>query len=142
MMALPNRKLVTGFFLMVFISTGILATRPPDEEEHYTNLKILSKKITDEEMDRIMHRFNAQLGVTCMYCHVHKKNVPYPLPNDFASDEKKEKIIARQMLTMTIKLNRKYFDIKMDSKLEIKPRIWCITCHKGIPVPQNVVYPR
>ena len=134
-MALPYKKIVAGFIIGAFTLTGILATKPPDPVEgHYTNLKILSKKLTDDQMDYIMHRFNSDLGVTCSYCHVRKKNVPYPEPMDFASDERPEKIQARKMLAMTIKLNKKYFNTTIDNKIEIRPAIWCYTCHHGVMI--------
>jgi hypothetical protein len=127
-----RKKWTVGFLISVFTLTGILATRPSSQqEEPYTNLKILSNKLTDEEMDGIMHRFNSALGVTCKYCHVRKKNVPYPEPMDFASDERPEKKQARAMLAMTIRLNKKYFNVSVDNKIQIKPKIWCATCHQG-----------
>jgi hypothetical protein len=133
-MALPGKKkLIAGFILGTVIITGILATKPPDQQEkHFTNLKILSKNLTDDQMDVIMHHFNSSLGVTCMYCHVIKKNAPYPEPMDFASDVKEEKIQARKMLAMSILINKKYFHVRVDSKIEIQPRIWCNTCHHGL----------
>jgi hypothetical protein len=132
-MPLGKKKLIAGFVFGSITWTAILATKAPDQkEEPYTNLKILSKKLTDDQMDDIMHRFNSDLGVTCSYCHVRKKNVPYPEPMDFASDERPEKIQARKMLAMTIQLNKKYFHIRLDDKLEIRPKIWCFTCHHGV----------
>ncbi len=92
-------------------------------------------------MDAIMHRFNSNLGVTCMYCHVLKKNVPYPEPIDFASDEKPAKLKTREMLAMSISLNKKYFKIKMDRKLKPAPRIWCSTCHQGVLDPRKIGRP-
>jgi hypothetical protein len=134
-----NKKLIAGFLLSLCTITGILATRPaPKDEEHYSNLRILSNKLTEDEMDIIMHRFNSALGVTCIYCHVTKKNVPYPEPMDFASDEKPEKRQAREMLAMSMKLNKKYFNVKIDSKIEIRPRIWCNTCHQGLIIPKKM----
>ncbi len=88
-----------------------------------------------------MERFNSGLGVTCMYCHVIKKNVPYPEPMDFASDEKPAKERCREMLAMSMKLNKKYFNIRMDNKLEIRPRIWCSTCHQGMLDPGKIGKP-
>lgn len=131
MLAFPVKKLVAGFIPACFVLVGILSTKPPDKE-NYTNLKILSKDLSDDDMELIMHKFNSALGVTCMYCHVRKKGAPYPEPMDFASDELPEKIVARKMLAMTMKLNSKYFNTKIDDKITTKPVVWCITCHRGL----------
>jgi hypothetical protein len=145
-MSLPaKQKLITGFIIGTITVTGILATKPPQQEEPYTNLKILSKNLTDDQMDHIMHRFCSDLGVTCAYCHIRKKDAPYPQPMDFASDDKPEKIQARKMLAMSMKLNKKYFNIRIDNKISIKPKIWCFTCHHGVLIdlkrPYNPVPP-
>ena len=122
---------VSGLFAFMF--TGIAATHPPNDE-HYTNLKVLRKKISSEELERIMYAFERQLGVTCVYCHTTKKNV-FPAEMDFASDEKPEKKIAREMLKMTLKINKKYFGAESNQQAIEKPKMWCRTCHRGFPVP-------
>ena len=115
---------------MVFIITGIAATTPPQDDEHFTNLKVLPKNTSDEEMDRIMYGIKRQLGVSCLYCHVPKKDA-VPKRMDFASDEKPEKRVAREMMKMSIKINKKYFDAKDNLEAFRKPKVWCRTCHHG-----------
>jgi hypothetical protein len=137
MLVFPSKKLVAGFIPACIVLVGILSTKPP-EKEHYTNLKILSKDLTEDEMDIIMHKFNSALGVTCMYCHVRKENAPYPEPMDFASDVKEEKIVARKMLAMTMKMNAKYFNKKIDNKISVRPSIWCNTCHRGLLIEKKI----
>jgi Photosynthetic reaction centre cytochrome C subunit len=130
------KKIPVMIGLSVFIFCGVAAVKPADDE-HYKNLKVLSKDINSEQLERVMFGFERQLGVTCLYCHAPTKNV-VPERVDFASDEKKEKLIAREMLKMTLKINRKYFNTKVDKKLnEVKPVIWCKTCHRGFPVPND-----
>jgi len=130
----PNNKAFAVLLLFMFIITGIAATAPPEERERYTNLKVLPKKISNEEMESVMYFIDKQLGVNCMYCHVPKKDA-FPKRMDFASDEKPEKKIAREMLKMTIRLNRKYFEAPDDLQAIRKPKMWCKTCHRGYPVP-------
>lgn len=124
---------IIGFF--VFIIAGICATKPEDGERKFKNLKVLAKNITDEELERVMVTFERQLGVSCMYCHVPTKENIRPPRVDFASDEKKEKLIARDMIKMTMKINKKYFGFTVDKKISIRPVVWCKTCHRGYPVP-------
>jgi hypothetical protein len=129
----PVKKIsvVTGLFL--FTVAGVAFTQT-DKDKKHKNLEVLSKNISDDELERVMYTFTRQLGVTCLYCHVPTKNI-VPERMDFASDEKNEKLIARQMLQMTMKLNKKYFDHPIDKKIIAKPLIWCRTCHMGYPVP-------
>jgi hypothetical protein len=129
------KKVPVMIGITVFILGGIGAVKPPDDE-HYKNLKVLSKDISSEQMERIMYSFERQLGVTCLYCHVSTKKDIVPQRVDFASDEKIEKKIAREMLRMTLKINKKYFNTVVDRKVnDVRPVVWCKTCHRGFPVP-------
>jgi hypothetical protein len=117
------------------VGIGISSFRiPPENKPGYKNLKVLSRDISEEEMDRVMHSFNSELGVTCIYCHVTDRSQTIPRA-DFVSDEKPEKNIARQMLQMTIKLNRRYFGSSVDGKLQTPVKVWCTTCHRGLLKP-------
>ena len=129
-----HKKISVALCFLAFIITGIAATSPPQDDDHYTNLKVLPKKISTEEMESVMHFIDKQLGVNCFYCHVPKKNV-FPKRMDFASDEKPEKKIAREMLKMAIKINKKYFGAKDIQQAYRTPKMWCKTCHRGYPVP-------
>src|SRR6476661_7954843 len=91
-----------GFACLVVMSLGF--TR---DEPKYKNLKVLPKNITKEQMDSVMHHFTASLGVKCNFCHMRNEDTK---TFDFASDENKHKLVARSMMRMTTKINRKYFD--------------------------------
>lgn len=135
MMTIPCKKLVVLTGLAGFSLCGILAARPPVAEKPvYKNLRVLSDKISDENMDYVMESINAGLGVTCVFCHPGKHNGTQ-FEVDYASDEYRNKRIARDMLRMTLKLNKKYFNTKMTGEMTTRGRIWCRTCHHGIPVP-------
>jgi len=82
-----------------------------------------------------MHDFNDALGVKCNFCHGEKKEgQDHP---DFASDEKPEKKIARDMMKMTNKINKKFFhgSSKIGDK-EAVMAVTCATCHHGSPHPE------
>ncbi len=68
------------------------------------------------------------LGVTCNHCHN---------TNDWASDEKPEKEIARQMWALRQDLNRKVFPAMkgLNNATTAIPRISCNTCHNGRIIP-------
>jgi hypothetical protein len=118
-----------------FTLFGIPAARPPEEEKPvYKNLKVLSKKISDRDMDYVMESFNNELGVTCVFCHLATRD-GYKFTIDYVTDTLENKRIARDMLRMTMKLNKKYFNTILTGIMTTRGRIWCKTCHQGIPVP-------
>ncbi|MBT8189238.1 MAG: c-type cytochrome [Bacteroidia bacterium] len=65
--------------------------------------------------------FNNSLGVNCTHCHN---------PDDWASDEKEEKNIAREMWKMTGKINSELLNNIADLKGQ-PPIVNCTTCHRG-----------
>jgi hypothetical protein len=134
-MFLPYKKIIVFSGLAGFTLLGILAAKPPQEEKNeYKNLQVLSKKITDQDMDYVMESFGVNLGVNCMFCHVsHLKG--YDFSFDYASDSMLNKRVARDMLRMTMKLNKKYFNSPLTGLMNTRSRIWCRTCHQGKPVP-------
>nr|WP_199077832.1 c-type cytochrome [Pedobacter sp. ASV19] len=104
------------------------------QERKATNLKVLPKDISHEELDKIMDGWKVALGVKCNFCHAAKKDDPKRL--DFASDEKPEKEIARNMVRMTAKINSKYFHVKDKKDGKAMLAVSCITCHNGKEHPE------
>jgi cytochrome c553 len=106
-----------------------------------TNLKVLPKNLSGEEVHEIMEEWEAALGVHCDACHKPNPNdlAPNGRPRlDFADDSKPEKAIARQMFTMTEEINRNYVS-KIDSS---GAPVTCGTCHRGHLGPQPFVKPQ
>lgn len=102
------------------------------DEPRYKNLKVLPKNITKQQMDSVMHHFSASLGEKCNYCHVRNEEAK---TMDWASDGNKHKLVARQMMTMTAKINKKYFDVAGKQNLDAKLLVSCYTCHHGAEEP-------
>jgi cytochrome c556 len=128
-----NKKIIAIIGAAIFVLIGVAATTPP--EEGFKNLKTLPKKITPQQLDKVMDEFKAALGVKCNFCHVHAKDDPKKW--DYASDEKPEKSVARKMITMTNRINKKFFHGKSkvgeeNAVLEIR----CVTCHNGKAHPE------
>lgn len=98
-----------------------------------SNLKILPKNISEEELTKVMQGFNAALGVKCNHCHTPKTNGEKGL--NFASDGNPNKDIARSMMKMTIKINKKYFK---EPHQGVVQNINCVTCHNGKSEPITV----
>jgi cytochrome c peroxidase len=99
----------------------------------YKNLQVFSKDLTQEQLMQNMKFFAQSLGVRCVHCHVGEEGKPLST-YDFASDAKKDKLIARKMLTMVHRINSEDFGVK-DFK-DVK--VTCYTCHRGAHHPLTV----
>ena len=130
-----KNKFQVSLLLCTLVFLGVAATQPPQGEPK-RNLKVLPKDISHDDLDKIMHGFNDALGVKCNFCHAALPAEAGARPKlDFASDEKPEKNFAREMLKMSMKLNKKYFDDKKDDSGT--PLVTCMTCHNGKAHPAN-----
>jgi hypothetical protein len=74
----------------------------------------ITKNISHDDLDAIMDQFKAALNVKCDFCHSPRKDDPKKM--DFASDEKPEKEIARDMLRMTARLIRNSFISRVERR--------------------------
>ncbi|MDR3715665.1 MAG: c-type cytochrome [Puia sp.] len=131
---LHYKKIAIALSLIAFMTIGMAATKPLDDKPK-RNLKVLPKDISREDLGKIMDEFKTALGVKCNFCHAASKDSTSHHP-DFASDEKPEKDIARHMMRMTTKINKKYFSFNKDDKGNTIPAVSCITCHRGDPHPE------
>jgi hypothetical protein len=109
---------------------------PPRSYPAPTNLQVLPKDLTGQQVHEIMEGYAGALGQHCNYCHAaDPKNVgPNGRPRlNFASDEKDEKKMARIMITMTEDINKNYVKkvADMDEMPEKAPPVTCGTCHQG-----------
>jgi tetratricopeptide (TPR) repeat protein len=108
-----------------------------------TNLQVFAKDMPRAQLIQTMNAFNDSLGVQCNYCHVQEAG-----RNDFASDEKREKRVARQMILLRDSIN------VMLPAVVGKPagagptagtghpgapiRVLCSSCHHGLPIPRSI----
>jgi hypothetical protein len=119
------------FTALAALVLGSLAFTGKGDDPKYKNLKILPKDITEQQMDSVMDHFTASLNVKCGFCHVRTADKK---EWNFAADDNKHKLIARQMMTMTNELNKKYFDYTGDidpAKMNTSLMVTCYTCHNG-----------
>ncbi len=135
-----GKSFVAVITLAALTIIGMAATRPTadrprdDDHKHKSNLKVLPKNISHEDLDKIMDSWKAALGVKCNFCHAQDTATHHL---DFASDAKPEKDIARHMFKMTAKINKKYFSMNKDDKGSMIPTVSCVTCHHGNPHPEE-----
>ena len=114
--------------IVCFIALILMSFAVTKDEPKYKNLKVLPKNINKKQMDSVMHHFASSLGVKCNYCHQYNAEQK---AMDFASDANEKKGVARNMLKMMQKLNKKYFDVNDSKNLTAKLEITCYSCHNG-----------
>jgi hypothetical protein len=104
-----------------------------------TNLQVLPKDFTGDQVIDIMHKFERELGVECGYCHARNPN-PSPTTGhlDFASDTNPMKDRARTMMRMNQEINQHFL---AELKPPAQPSVTCGTCHRGNAKPLAFVPP-
>ena len=131
-----QRKFIVISSMTAIIMTGIAAIKPEKRiTGEYKNLKVLPENISTKALTKIMvDQCEDELGVSCNFCHAENRDTHKP---DYASDEKPEKEIARNMMRMTIGINEKYFDLKQPMIGDSVLAVTCGTCHHGQAHPDN-----
>src|SRR5882762_9437419 len=76
---------------------------PPDS---LVNVKVIPKNTPVMQVVGMMRNFAGALGVRCPFCHVGQEGQPLA-QFDFAKDEKRTKLTARQMMRMVEEINRR-----------------------------------
>ena len=115
-------------------SIGAVAAQIPDKFE---NLKVLPKDIPQRELIDVMRGFADALGFRCHNCHVGEPG-PSLDGYDFVSDEKKNKVAAREMMKMVADINGKYI-APINTGHDPKVQVGCRTCHHGQERPQSLI---
>lgn len=117
---------------------------PPEQHNHThaapTNLKVLPKDLTGDQVHEIMEKWEGSLGTHCSTCHTADPNNigPNGRPRlNYADDSKPEKAIARMMFTMTEDINKNYVSKVPNSEIAVT----CGTCHRGHLGPEPFVIP-
>jgi tetratricopeptide (TPR) repeat protein len=121
-----------GLTAALLLLAGAAFAQAPAQEAP-KNLKVLPKDWTRPQVVQVMQNFTAALGVGCDYCH----ELPQGAPPDFASDDKKEKDLARAMMKITQDLNAR-LPTDFGVPAADLTRIGCITCHRGVPEPKQL----
>ena len=149
MRLVPPRLALASLLALVPLHGAHAQLAVPDT---FTNLKVLPKDITKEQLLGTMRAFTGALGVRCDYCHAEKKgeaaNAPGVMPGapprprlDFPSDDKKEKRIARGMLKMVRAVNGECLariPELADTGSIPRVQVQCVTCHHGTALPQTL----
>jgi len=97
----------------------------------FKNLKVIkgANSISAEHLLWMMNwGWSEELGVSCAHCHVIGK---------WESDSLDTKNIARGMWNMRQQINGEILPKITGLDYEKNPKVTCITCHRGKPVPSN-----
>lgn len=131
-----NKPKNTVFALLIVAVAAMGATANLQETpQPNKNLKVLPKNISHDNLEKVMDEWKGALGVRCNFCHAPSADNPRKM--DWASDAKPEKEMARQMLTMNNKINKKYFHGKKGTDgMMAMAAVNCNTCHHGEAHPE------
>lgn len=108
--------------------------QPRGPRPNPTNIKALPKDITGDQVIKLMHQYEGDLGVECEFCHARN---PETKRNDFPSDANPVKETARMMIRMTDDINAKYL-AQLTTRKTTDP-VTCGTCHRGMSHPEVFV---
>ena len=128
------RRSLSRFALLLLPAT--LAAQPgkfpPDS---LANVKVLPRTMPVMQVIGTMRNFTVDLGVRCQFCHVGREGQPLD-QFDFSADEKRTKLVARQMMLMVQEINRRVDTLPGHSSASIQ--VTCATCHHGVSRPASL----
>lgn len=105
------------------------------------NLKVFPKETTQAQILPAMRAYEAALQVECGHCHQWEgQGNP---TNNFASDVKPQKEIARSMIRLVDSINQQIQAGVSPTGLrtgDAVQKVTCATCHRGKPIPQVETY--
>src|SRR5688572_7780924 len=103
---------------------------PPDS---LVNVQVIPRTTPVTEVVRAMRNIALGLGVRCEFCHVGEEGMPLERI-DFPSDEKRTKLVARQMMRMVQEIDRR-LDTLPGRSTATALEVSCATCHRGVSKP-------
>lgn len=126
--------------LLALLVPSVIAAQGPGKfpPDSLVNVQVIPKTLPVPQVIGMMRNYTSWLGVRCQFCHVGEEGMPLDR-FDFPSDQKRNKLVARQMMRMVGEIN---------SRLDTLPgrpnpalTVTCMTCHRGIarPVPLSTL---
>src|SRR5438874_8052868 len=107
---------------------------PPDS---LINVKVIPKSTPVMQVVGMMRNFTGALGVRCPFCHVGQEGQPLG-QFDFAKDEKRTKLTARQMMRMVEEINHRLDTLPEHAQMTSHVEVTCNTCHRGVSRPMSL----
>ncbi len=116
---------------------GALAAQAPGHwpPDSLVNTKVFPHATPVMQVVGAMRNITGALGVRCQFCHVGEEGMPLER-FDFAKDEKRTKLVARQMMLMVQEINRRLDTLPEHDHHEGPAlQVTCATCHRGVSRP-------
>jgi hypothetical protein len=117
-------------------SAGALAAQAPGHwpPDSLVNTKVFPHATPVMQVVGAMRNITGALGVRCQFCHVGEEGMPLER-FDFAKDEKRTKLVARQMMLMVQEINRRLDTLPEHGHAGPNLQVTCATCHRGVSRP-------
>ncbi len=133
-----SRELVAVLLVLaipVGLSGQTVRKFPPDS---LINTKVIPKSTPVMQVVGQMRDFAGGLGVRCQFCHVGEEGKPLD-QFDFPKDDKRTKLVARQMMRMVQEINHRLDTLPERPSPSVE--VTCRTCHRGVsrPVPLSAL---
>jgi hypothetical protein len=128
--------LLLGWTLLATPAAAQVAGKfPPDS---LVNVRVIPRNTPVIQVVGQMRNITGALGVRCPYCHVGQEGQDLST-FDFPADDKRTKLVARQMLSMVQEINRRLDTIPTRPVPPVE--VTCQTCHRGVarPVPLSAL---
>jgi hypothetical protein len=132
------RSLLAGLALSVLSASAVAQMPRKFPPDSLINTKVIPHSTPVPQVLGMMRNVAGDLGVRCQFCHVGEEGQPLDR-FDFASDDKRTKLVARQMMLMLQEINKRLDTIPRVSTAAVSAT--CATCHRGVsrPVPLYTV---
>jgi hypothetical protein len=120
--------------LAALVSPSLLSSQAPGRwpPDSLINVQVFPRETPVAEVVATMRTFALGLGVRCQFCHVGEEGMPLER-FDFAKDEKRTKLVARQMMRIVQEINRRLDTIPGRTTAGLQ--VSCATCHRGVSRP-------
>ena len=118
----------------LFSLVGTLNAQPPGRwpPDSLVNTQVIPRSTPVNQVIGQMRNITAALGVRCQHCHIGEEGLALER-FDFASDDKRTKLVARQMMRMVQEINRRLDTIPRGPHPAFQ--VTCETCHRGVNRP-------
>jgi hypothetical protein len=127
-------------FIALLLTSATLSAQAPGKfpPDSLVNTHVIPRTTPVIQVIGTMRNFAGDLGVRCQFCHVGREGQPLE-QFDFGSDEKRTKLVARQMMLMVQEINRRVDTLPGRGAQGLQ--VTCMTCHRGVsrPVPLYTV---
>ncbi len=127
-----------GLALLTTATTAAAQTPGKFPPDSLVNTQVIPHATPVNQVIGTMRNFTSNLGVRCQFCHEGEEGQPLTSFN-FASDAKRTKLVARQMMRMVADINRRLDSLPGRTTPGLM--VTCGTCHRGVsrPIPLSAL---